>query len=173
MLGCVYHSPLPDQKQVIKPMRMEAQAQAPNVRLRDMHGKLKSLADYKGKYVLVNFFATWCKSCVYELPTLSNLKESLGRDDFVVLAIGIDEQADKLKRFANEQDLNIEFLNDEFFEAKQAFAVSSLPVTFLIDKDQTLLSFFDPIRHANAVRVEGFETWDSKYMVDGFKKLLN
>lgn len=172
-VGCVYRSPLPDQKQVIRPVRLEGRGLAPNFRLTLADGRKSSLRDFKGKYVLLNFFATWCKSCRYEFPTFSNLASGLNRDDFIILGVSVDEDLSAFKRFAAEhKDLKVVFVHDARFEGRSAFTVDALPVTFLLDKEQVFLSFFNPVKKINAPRVEGFETWDSKYMIDGFSKFL-
>lgn len=173
-MGCVYKSPLPDQKQVIRPERLDVPRQAPNFRFKFADGRRGALEDLKGKFVLVNFFATWCKSCRYEFPTFSNLAGALNRDDFVVLGISLDEDIGAFKRFAEERKgLRVTFAHDAHLEGRNLFAIDTLPATFLIDPERNFVGFFDPIRKVHSRRVEGFETWDSKYLIEAFAKFLD
>jgi len=70
---------------LIKPLRP-----APQVPLRDAKGRSVTLSDFKGKVVLVNFWATWCAPCVREMPGLDALQEKFGRERFVIVAVSLD-----------------------------------------------------------------------------------
>jgi thiol-disulfide isomerase/thioredoxin len=63
----------------------------PPLTLKDLEGKTHRLADYKGKVVLINFWATWCAPCVQEMPSIQRLKDKLAGRPFVVLAVNLDE----------------------------------------------------------------------------------
>ena len=78
---------------------------APDFSLPDMDGELHSLLDYRGKVVLINFWATWCPPCRREMPALEQLYSRLGDDGFAVLAINQWEDADHV--FAYMGDLNV------------------------------------------------------------------
>ena len=65
---------------------------APEVTLKDLNGKNVSLSDYKGKVVLVNFWATWCEPCRVEIPWLIEMQQKYGPKGFVVLGISMDEE---------------------------------------------------------------------------------
>ena len=66
-------------------------AQAPDFTLRDTKGKKVSLADYKGRVVLINFWATWCAPCIYEIPHLEKIYKEMKGEGVVVLGINLDE----------------------------------------------------------------------------------
>jgi thiol-disulfide isomerase/thioredoxin len=70
---------------LIEPLRP-----APQTPLTDAKGRAVTLADFKGKVVLVNFWATWCAPCVREMPALDALQAKLGREKFVILAVSLD-----------------------------------------------------------------------------------
>jgi thiol-disulfide isomerase/thioredoxin len=65
---------------------------APDFRLKDLTGKDVSLSDYKGKVVLVNFWATWCIPCLSEIPELIAMQEKYGPKGFVILGLAMDEE---------------------------------------------------------------------------------
>src|SRR5690606_3861374 len=85
----------------------------PPLELRDMAGKLHRLSDYRGKVVLVNFWATWCEPCRDEMPSMRALKQRLDRvrkDDFVVLAVNHGENEIRIATFVQEYSLDFPVL---------------------------------------------------------------
>jgi len=68
----------------------------PEITLRDLDGKDLSLAQYKGKVVLVNFWATWCEPCQVEIPWLIEMQQKYAAKGFTVLGIAMDEEAQRL-----------------------------------------------------------------------------
>jgi len=105
----------------------------------DLEGKTASSADWRGKVVLINFWATWCGPCRAEIPDLVALQQKY-RDHLVVVGISEDEgSTDLVKRFAAEQRMNypIVMSNDEI---RRIFpGVMALPTTFILDKDGRLV----------------------------------
>jgi thiol-disulfide isomerase/thioredoxin len=78
----------------------EEPAAAPEIRFADGDGKPGSLADFRGKVVLLNIWATWCLPCRKEMPTLDRLQAQFGRPDFEVVAVSIDrEGAEAVRKF--------------------------------------------------------------------------
>jgi len=116
----------------------------------DLDGKTVSIADLKGKVVLVNFWATWCPPCRAEIPDLVKLQEKY-RDKLVVLGISEDEDASpqEVKAFGAEQKMNypIVMLTPEL--SKIFKGVSALPTTFVIDPEGKIRQ-----RHVGMLRPE-------------------
>jgi thiol-disulfide isomerase/thioredoxin len=109
-------------------------AAAPEIGFRDATGAAKSLKDWRGKSVLVNFWAPWCDSCRRELPALQTLKQRMGRQDFDVLLIDVEGDAAKASAFLAE--LGIDKLVPLYDSGKQAFAAMAgvgVPTSVLID----------------------------------------
>jgi thiol-disulfide isomerase/thioredoxin len=112
----------------------------PPLSFRDGSGKALSLADFGGKTVLLNLWATWCVPCRKEMPTLDELQRTLGGADFQVVAINVDSRdLAKARRFYDEIKLrDLPFYEDQslgVFEAlKKAGKVVGLPTTILIDR---------------------------------------
>ena len=100
-------------------------------------GKEISLADWKGRVVLVNLWATWCAPCREEMPYLDQLQRELGSDQFEVVALSIDRGGpDKAKKFLAEVGAtSLKFYHDP--EAKAGFALMAIgmPTTLLIDRE--------------------------------------
>ena len=104
-------------------------------------GKPRTLADFKGKTVLVNLWATWCVPCRQEMPALDKLQAQAGSKDFEVVAVNIDTtRLERPKAFLNEIGVkNLAFYADPkadvFYQLKQAGKIVGLPTTFLIGPD--------------------------------------
>lgn len=110
---------------------------APDISLKNLEGKLVALKDFKGKPVLVNFWATWCGPCVIEMPWFVEFKEKYGKDGLEVLAISLDEEGAKVvKPFVEKHKM--EHLTVVLGEEKtpEAFGgLLGLPTTFMVDRD--------------------------------------
>ena len=104
--------------------------------LEDMDGKRHALQDYRGKVVLINFWATWCPPCVREMPSLERLYQELSDEPFVVLAVNQWENADHVFAFMGQIDVFPSFpiLFDPDSEVSEAFGVKGLPTSFLLDR---------------------------------------
>lgn len=110
---------------------------APGFELKDMDGRLHRLEDYRGKVVLVNFWATWCPPCRHEIPSLERLYQRIGSQGFVVL--GVNEWEDPDHVFAYTGQLGVDptypILFDSDSAVATAFEVNGLPTSYLLDKE--------------------------------------
>ena len=109
---------------------------ASDFELLNMDEDKKKLSDYRGKVVLLNFWATWCPPCIREMPSMERLHQQINADDFKVIAINQMEDIDQVFAFSGqlEVDPTFEILFDSRSEVSQAYAVRGLPTTYLIDK---------------------------------------
>ena len=110
---------------------------APNFTLKDLDGKEVSLEDYRGKIVLLNFWATWCKWCDVEMPDLQKLDKE--NEDLVVLAIDVMEDKETVKKYIQKGGYDFKVLLDEDGEISKTYLVSGFPTSYFIDKDGILL----------------------------------
>jgi len=102
--------------------------------LKDMNGKDVQLADYKGKVVLLNFWATWCPPCRLEIPELVQLVDEHRDAGFEVLGVSIDDTPQQLRDFAQQMNMNYpSLLMREDLESAYG-TMWALPTTFLIDR---------------------------------------
>lgn len=109
---------------------------APEIRFLDEAGKEMALADFKGRVLLVNFWATWCAPCVQELPSLDRLQAELGGKDFTVLAINEDRQgAAAATPFLKKHGIkSLAVHADRRMALARALGVRGMPSTFLVDR---------------------------------------
>jgi thiol-disulfide isomerase/thioredoxin len=111
----------------------------PDVVFNGPDGKPRTLADFKGKTVLLNIWATWCVPCRQEMPALDRLQKIAGSDKFDVVAVNVDtSRLERPKTFLEESGVkSLAYYADPkadiFFQLKQAGKVLGLPTTFLID----------------------------------------
>jgi peroxiredoxin len=110
-------------------------AAAPPLELTDAGGRRHRLADYQGKVVLLNFWATWCEPCRDELPTIERLRAALAGKPFVVLAVQMGGSARTAQDTAERLGLRFPLLLDRDSAATAAWAVKTLPTSFLIGPD--------------------------------------
>jgi len=109
---------------------------ASDFELEDMDEELVRLSDYKGKVVLLNFWATWCPPCIREMPSMEYLQNKVDADKFKVIAINQMENPDDVFAFTGQLDVDPTFkiLFDSSSQISQKYAVRGLPTTYLIDK---------------------------------------
>ncbi len=117
-------------------IRFNAPVEAANFALEDMDGERHSLKDYRGKVILLNFWATWCPPCRREMPSMENLYQKLSNEPFVILAINQWEDSDHVFAFMGQLNTFPSFpiLFDPKSEVAAAFKVKGLPTSFIIDK---------------------------------------
>jgi cytochrome c biogenesis protein CcmG, thiol:disulfide interchange protein DsbE len=107
----------------------------PPLALDDLAGRSHSLADYRGKLVLVNFWATWCEPCREEMPSIERLRNSLKGQPFEVLAVNLAEPLSRIEKFAAQLPLGFPLLRDRDGAAGKAWKAKLLPASFLIGRD--------------------------------------
>lgn len=109
---------------------------ASDFELPDMDDEKIKLSDYRGKVVLLNFWATWCPPCVREMPSMERLHQQVNAEDFKVIAINQMEDADQVFAFTGQLEIDptFEILFDNTSKVSQDYAVRGLPTTYLIDK---------------------------------------
>lgn len=110
---------------------------APDFKLKDLDGKEVSLSDYRGKIVLLNFWATWCKFCDIEMPDLNQLDKD--NEDVVVLAVDVMEDEAKVKKYIEKGGYDFKVVLDPKGDIARKYLVSSFPTTYAIDKEGNLV----------------------------------
>ena len=113
-----------------------AAAVPPELVLKDIEGKTHRLSDYAGRTVIVNFWATWCPSCVDEIPSLEALRASSQPDKLVILTISDEDDLKTITRFMQKKALKLTVLRDLENEASQDWDISAIPTSFVINPDQ-------------------------------------
>jgi len=109
--------------------------------LKDLDGKPHTLADYKGRVVLINFWATWCPPCRAEMPSMQRLKQAMKDKPFSILAVDMAESETDVRTFLKEmKDPKIDFtiLMDKDGKALKEWKVFVFPTSYIIDADGKL-----------------------------------
>ncbi len=106
----------------------------PALALRDPAGKPHKLADYRGKVVVVNFWATWCEPCREEMPSLQALRTELAGKGFEVLAVNLMESSERIAAFRDSELIDLPVLMDRDGAAAKRWKVSMLPISYIIDR---------------------------------------
>lgn len=109
---------------------------AQDFKLKTIDGNEVSLADYKGKAIVLNFFATWCPPCRAEFPGFIQMVEEYKNDDGIVfLFVNVAEDKGVVNNFLKDRNYNIKPLLDEKGEVSSLYGVVGLPTTVIIDKE--------------------------------------
>lgn len=113
-----------------------ARKPAPDFTLKDADGKPVKLSDYKGKVVLLNFWATWCGPCKIEIPWFMEFEQQYKDKNFAVLGVSLDEDGwDAVKPYIAEKKINYRVVVGTEQVAQLYGDVDSLPTTFMIDRE--------------------------------------
>jgi peroxiredoxin len=124
---------LPGGAQELRPWR--GGGNAPPLVLQDLEGRTHRLEDYRGKVVLINFWATWCDPCRAEMPALNKLRASLAGHPFAVLAVNLAESEGRVRRFMEQVPLDFPVLLDRDSGVAKAWKARVLPVSFVVDTE--------------------------------------
>ncbi len=107
-------------------------AAKPKFTLIDLIGKRHQLADYQGKWVLVNYWATWCPPCLEEIPDLVNLYDQRSQKDLMVLGVVFDyENVKSVKTFVDDMLMSYPIVLGDDAVAAQIGAATALPITYI------------------------------------------
>jgi peroxiredoxin len=108
---------------------------APEFSLQNLDGRMVSLADFRGKVVMVHFWATWCPPCVEEMPTLEQLYRSLRARDVEILAVSVDEGgAGVVAAFMQRHGLSLPVLLDPGRSIAGRYGTFKFPETYIVDR---------------------------------------
>src|SRR5690242_18359802 len=103
-------------------------------------GATRTLADYRGKVVLLNVWATWCEPCKVEMPSMEELYRAYGPRGVHIVAVSIDDAVpdDSIRAYAKNLGLTFEILHDPTHEIERAYQTTGYPESFVIDRGGTI-----------------------------------
>jgi len=135
---------------------------APDFVLASVDGKDVRLSDYRGRVVLLNFWATWCPPCRSEMPSIESLNRKMNGYDFVILAVSIDSfKTSQLKNIVSPNHYTFTILHDPEQKVADIYLISGIPTTYIIDKDGVIVD-----------KSIGAEYWDSKERIGQLMSLV-
>lgn len=133
----------------------------PPLALNDLNGKPRKLEDYRGKVVMVQFWATYCPPCLKEMPSMMRLQAKLAGKPFAILAVNMGETEKEVKDFLARVNADFTILMDNDGKALGAWKVFVAPSTFLVDPKGN-------IRYA----LQGGAEWDSPEYVQKIREMF-
>ncbi len=141
----------------------EAERQeAPGFEIENLAGGNTGLEDYRGKIVLLNFWATWCMPCRAEMPGMEIIWQKYEEQGLVIAAISVDEGSrGRIETFSKLLDLSFPILLDPESKVSDLYKVSNMPTSFLIDRDGKVIS-----------RIVGSMEWSTAEAMQFIEELL-
>jgi peroxiredoxin len=121
-----------------------------------------SLEEQRGRVVLVNFWATWCKPCEDEMPSMQRLYQAVGGEHFELLAVSVDEPGAPIAEFAERYAITFPILLDPDREVAGRWQALRFPESFLVDGEGTVVE-----------RYIGPRTWDAPEYADRIRELVS
>lgn len=128
----------------------------------EQNGKQATLADLRGKVVVLNFWATWCPPCVEETPSLNRLQQRIAARGGVVLGVSVDEDQAAYEGFLRNQNIIFPSYRDVTKKIPQLYGTSFYPETYIIGRDGRI-----------ARKIIGPQNWDSPELISYLDTLLN
>ena len=138
--------------------------EVPDLQFQDGTGRTYSLADFRGRVVLLNIWATWCAPCREEMPALDRLQAKLGGADFEVVALSIDRQGTEVVRkfFADVGVKSLRIYIDPSAQSMSRLGAVGVPMTLLIDRDGREIG-----------RRAGPAKWDTAQSIEDLRRLMS
>lgn len=129
--------------------------EVPDIRFIDESGKTRSLSEFRGSVVLLNFWASWCPPCRAEMPSMDTLRRALEGTDFVMLPVNTGERERRVKRFTRRFNIEFPVYIDESAAAAAGVGVSGLPTSLMIDREGKVIAV-----------VKGSLEWDDAAIIE-------
>jgi len=121
--------------QALLPIGPEVDSRAPDFTLQNLDEQDVTLSDFRGKIVMINFWATWCVPCKAEMPYIQAISESRPADELAILAINLQEPAPTVQSFLDSEGFTFLLLLDTVGGVASEYHVSNIPMTFFIDTE--------------------------------------
>ena len=135
---------------------------APDFSLPNLDGDTVRLSDYSGRVIMLNIWATWCPSCVEEMPSMEKLHQELSPEGLEIIAVSIDASGmDVVKPFMEEHKLTFTALMDPDGEIRRLYKITGIPESYIIDKQGVIVA-----------KIIGSRDWGGTEAIRYFRKLI-
>ncbi|HWC75356.1 MAG TPA: TlpA disulfide reductase family protein [Gemmatimonadales bacterium] len=143
---------------------IEVGSTAPNFHAVELpSGRPATIANYRGKVVLLNIWATWCPPCKVEMPSMERLSHKLAGTDFQLVAVSVDEQdSTVVDKFVKDMGLTFQILHNQDGTIRQIYQTTGVPESFVIDRDGVIVK-----------KVIGAADWDAPVNENLIRRLLD
>jgi len=138
------------------------EVQALDFTVESLVGDSENLSDYRGKVIFLNFWATWCGPCRAEVGEIDALHETLKDEDFMVMALSIQEQKKKVSKFMESNDIDFPVYLDSDGAVAAMYGVNGIPTTYIIAPDATIVG-----------KAVGPRQWGGTESVELMRSLMN
>ena len=145
--------------------KMEIGKPAPDFVLQDVTGRSWKLSDQKGKVVFVNFWATWCKPCRDEMPSMVSLDRAMVNKPFQMLAIVFNDDHKRADDFVRQLGGTFPVLSNPSPQLNEAYMITGVPETFIIDADGILRQKF--------IGPYNWDTWEMRNLILSYVERKN
>jgi len=142
-------------------LEARAKLEAPEMRAIDLQGQFRSLGEYRGKVVLLNFWAAWCPPCRREMPSMERLRRNMAGRPLEIVAVDSAETPEEVRAFLDTLDLGFPILLDSDGQNTRRWKVYALPTSFLLDAEGR-------IRYV----LKGGAEWDEGEALQAIENLL-
>lgn len=133
---------------------------APAFDLKDAQNRPQRLADYLGKPIILNFWATWCPPCREEMPSMQRAHEALSKEGIAVIGINVGDDAEAIGNFLDEVQVDFPLPMDPDYKVAQSYPLKGLPTTYVIDPKGRLV-----------YAALGERAWDDPKLMDRIRAL--
>lgn len=140
--------------------QLSGRSTAPAFELADLEDKIHRLADYKGKPIVINFWATWCPPCRKEMPSMNRAWKQLKEEGIEMIAINVGEHQADVLAFQDEHPIDFQILLDQESESLDSWRIKGLPTTYIISPKGTV-----------AYSAIGPREWDDTRILDKIRRL--
>jgi len=127
-----------------------------------LSGENATLSSFRGKVVILNFWATWCPPCRAEMPSMEILYKRYKDQGLEILAVDIGENANTVRQFIQKNNYSFPVLLDTTKQTSAIYGVEAIPTTYIIDRNGKIIG-----------RIIGSINWDTQQIFNAFEKLLS
>ena len=144
-----------------------------DVELHTLTGEAVRLSDYAGKVIVLNFWASWCFPCRYEMPYLQKIHDRFEDRGLVVVAVAVDDELEPARAFQAKYGFTFPMLFDADGVSKRALSVAGVPETYIIDRSGNLVPVRDPATGVLSPVINNPTVWEGEAIIELLSDLVS